>query len=64
MNILHDVIYFCDQSCIFSISFQCHMIFRNHNNMLICCLRNIIIIIYYYYVENRFFQVSLMNKVH
>ncbi len=22
-------------------SFQCHMIFRNHNNMMICCSRNI-----------------------
>ncbi len=34
-NICSNVIYFCDQICIFSIILQRHTIFRNHNNMLI-----------------------------
>ncbi len=44
MNILENIIYFCDAQLYFQhhySSLQCHMIFRNHNNMLICCSRNI-----------------------
>ncbi len=44
VNICYNVIYFCDQSCIFSIItpvFSVTWCFRNHYNMLICCSRNI-----------------------
>ncbi len=46
VNICLNVIYSCDQSCIFSIITPVfsHMIFRNHSDMLIYCSRNM----YYY----------------
>ncbi len=43
-NTIKSVIYFCDQSWIFSIItpvFSVTWSFRNHSNMLICCSRNI-----------------------